>query len=473
MSDPAFPADGTVVRLNTHTRRVRSRPGDDGGVLVGGAPIRVSRISSAAAERLTDRDLPVRDATSRALARYLLTTGMGELVASSLPAVPLSLLTVVVPVRDRPAQLARLLASVPAGVAEIVVVDDGSVRPAAVARVTTEHGARLLALPVNRGPGAARNAGLAETQTPYVAFVDSDVVLDERALDTMLRHMADPEVALVAPGVRGLRRERESWLERYEDARSSLDLGPDASTVRPRSRVSWVSSTCLVGRVAALGDGFDARLRVGEDVDLVWRLVADRHRVTYDPSALVRHEHRATLGAWMRRKFDYGTGAYGLGVRHPRDIAPVALPPWSIGLLAVTLAQRRWSIPVGVGIVAAFARANRGEDLTHPATASARRSPRSAGHRHDARPRHGPVGAALVAAHAGPRAGLTTHPSRRRCRRAGGRRDRVHPVAAAARSDPVHRGTAARRRRLRRRCLVVGTPGTLDRRAPTEGRARR
>ena len=355
MSEPAFPPDGTVVRLNTHTRRVRSRPGDDGRVLVGGAPIRVSRISSAAAERLTDRDLPVRDATSRALARYLLTTGMGELVATSLPTVPLSLLTVVVPVRDRPAQLARLLASVPAGVAEIVVVDDGSVRPDAVARVTTEHGARLLALPVNRGPGAARNAGLAETQTPYVAFVDSDVVLDDRALDTLLRHMADPEVALVAPGVRGLRRERESWLERYEDARSSLDLGPDASTVRPRSRVSWVSSTCLVGRVAALGDGFDARLRVGEDVDLVWRLVADGHRVTYDPSALVRHEHRATLAAWMRRKFDYGTGAYGLGVRHPRDIAPVALPPWSIGLLAVTLAQRRWSIPVGVGIVAAFA----------------------------------------------------------------------------------------------------------------------
>jgi mycofactocin system glycosyltransferase len=355
MSDPAFPPDGAVVRLNTHTRRVRSRPGDDGRVLVGGAPIRVSRISSAAAERLADRDLPVRDATSRALARYLLTTGMGELVASSLPAVPLSLLTVVVPVRDRPAQLARLLATVPAGVAEIVVVDDGSVHPDVVAGVATEHGARLLALPVNRGPGAARNAGLTETQTPYVAFVDSDVVLDERALDTLLRHMADPEVALVAPGVRGLRRERESWLERYEDARSSLDLGPDASTVRPRSRVSWVSSTCLVGRVAALGDGFDARLRVGEDVDLVWRLVAAGHRVTYDPSALVRHEHRATLGAWMRRKFDYGTGAYGLGVRHPRDIAPVALPPWSIGLLAVTLAQRRWSIPVGIGIVAAFA----------------------------------------------------------------------------------------------------------------------
>lgn len=348
MSDPTFPPDGTIVRLNTHTRRTGGR------VLVGGAPIRVSRISAAAAERLPGRDLAVGDETSRALARYLLETGMGELLSASLPDVPLGMLTVVIPVRDRPTPLARLLASVPAGVAEVVVVDDGSVRPQAVARVVAEHGARLVKLPENRGPAAARNAGMSTAQTPYVAFVDSDVVLDEGTLETLLRHLIDPDVALVAPGVRGLRQERETWLERYEDARSSLDLGPDASTVRPRSRVSWVSSTCLVARVSALGGGFDADLRVGEDVDLVWRLVAAGHRVTYDPTAIVRHEHRASLVAWMRRKFDYGTGAYGLGVRHPQDIAPVALPPWSIALLTVTLAQRPWSVPVGVGIVAAF-----------------------------------------------------------------------------------------------------------------------
>lgn len=355
MTDPTFPPDGTVVRLNTHTRRSRPTSSGAGRVLVGGAPIRVSRISAAAAERLDGRDLTVEDETSRALARYLLATGMGELVAASLPDVSRALLTVVIPVRDRPSQLARLLASVPEGVAEVVVVDDGSLHPPDVAGVAATHGARLVALPENLGPAAARNAGLAAVQTPFVAFVDSDVVLDESALDTLLRHLVDPEVALVAPAVRGLRRERESWLERYEDARSSLDLGPDASTVRPRSRVSWVSSTCLVARVSALGKGFDAELRVGEDVDLVWRLVGAGHRVTYDPTAIVRHEHRATLGAWMRRKFDYGTGAYGLGVRHPRDIAPVALPPWSIALLATTLAQRRWSLPVGVGIVAVFA----------------------------------------------------------------------------------------------------------------------
>lgn len=349
MPEARFPPDGTVIRLNRHTRR------SDDRVLVGGAPIRVSRISAVAAGHLRGRDLTVEDPTSRALAGYLLTTGMGELLASSLPAVSLALLTVVVPVRDRPSQLSRLLDSVPPGVADIVVVDDGSERPDGIARIAEAHGARMVALPTNRGPAAARNAGLAAVRTPCVAFVDSDAVLTEATLDTLLRHLIDPDVALVAPAVRGLHRRGANWLERYEDARSSLDLGPDAATVRPRSRVSWVSSTCLVGRVSALGEGFDPDLRVGEDVDLVWRLVAAGHRVTYDPTAVVLHEHRARLGAWMRRKFDYGTGAYGLGQRHPHDIAPVALPPWSIGLLAVTVAQRTWSVPVGIGIVGGFA----------------------------------------------------------------------------------------------------------------------
>ena len=367
MAEAAFPPDGAVVRLNAHTHRR-----DGGRVLVGGAPTRVSRISAAAAGRFTGRDLPVSDATTRTLARYLLSTGMGELVAASLPPVPTSLLTVVVPVRDRADQLARLLASMPTGLAEVLVVDDGSLRPAEVARVAADHGARLIALPVNGGPAAARNAGLRQTHTPYVAFVDSDVVLDDSdrdgAFDTLLRHLVDPDVALVAPAVRGLRAQRESWLERYEDARSSLDLGPDAATVRPRTRVSWVSSTCLVGRVDALGEGFDPDLRVGEDVDLVWRLVDAGHRVTYDPAAVVRHEHRSRFVPWLRRKFDYGTGAYGLGVRHPRDIAPVVLPPWGAALLAVTLVQRAWSVPValGIGAVAAGRIASRIQHTPEP-----------------------------------------------------------------------------------------------------------
>lgn len=347
----SFPPDGTVVRLNRETRV------EGGGeVLVGGIPLRVARVKPAAARLIVDREVVVRDATSRALAAHLLRSGMGDVVAASLPAVDLALLTVVVPVYERATPLDRLLRSLPPGLGGVIVVDDASPRPAPIAAVTARRGAELVVLPENAGPAAARNAGLARVRTPFVAFVDSDVTVEPDAFDTMLRHLAGPTVALVAPRVEGMPEPHPTWITRYENTRSSLDLGRDRATVRPRSRVSWVSSTCLVGRVAALGDGFDERLRAAEDVDLVWRLVAAGHRVEYEPAAVVHHEHRARLGDWLRRKFFYGTGAHDLAERHGADVAPVVLAPWAVLLLVVLGMQRRWSLPVAGfvgGVVAA------------------------------------------------------------------------------------------------------------------------
>ncbi|QTX05729.1 mycofactocin biosynthesis glycosyltransferase MftF [Agromyces archimandritae] len=348
---PGLP-DGFVVRLNRHTRRTES-----GRVLIGGWPTRVSRLKPLAAALLRGRRLRVRDAASRALAEHLLEAGMADPVAAELPAADLAALTVIVPVYERPAQLARLLGSLTAEIPgeRVIVVDDASPGAAAIARVVRAAGARLLRQPENRGPAAARNAGLAAASTPFVAFVDSDVVMEPGALETMLRHFADPAVAMVAPRVLGLAAERPNWITRYENARSSLDLGRESAAVRPRTPLSWVSSTCLVVRVdrlAAGPAGFDEAMRVGEDVDLVWRLVDAGHRVRFEPAAVVRHEHRTTLRSWLGRKAFYGSGAAALAARHPDDIAPAILTPWSAAVLVALLAQRRWSVPVAAGIAA-------------------------------------------------------------------------------------------------------------------------
>jgi mycofactocin system glycosyltransferase len=337
--------DGFTVRLNRHTRVV-----DGGAVLVGGSPTRISRLKRAALGRIREGELTVTDAVSRTLASHLVSTGMADPVVERLPPVDLSLATVVIPVRDRPRQLDRLLAGL-GGALSVIVVDDASTDGAAIANVAVAHDARLVPLARNVGPAGARNAGLAEVTTPFVVFVDSDVVLEPAAIELMLRHFADPELAMVAPRVLGLAHDRPNWITRYEDARSSLDLGEDSSSVRPRSPVTWVSSTCLVARVGLLGDGFDATMRVGEDVDLVWRLVDAGHRVRFEPAATVHHEHRGTVRSWLGRKFFYGTGAEPLAERHPDDIAPVVLAPWAAGTLVALGLQRRWSAPVAAAIV--------------------------------------------------------------------------------------------------------------------------
>jgi mycofactocin system glycosyltransferase len=287
----------------------------------------------------------VDSAASAALGAHLLATGLANPVAAELPPVGLDRLTVVIPVRDRPGQLRRLLASIPAGVTEVIVVDDASRDPGAVAAAAHAAGATLVALERNVGAAAARNAGLVRTATEFVAFVDSDAVVDPDCFPTLLRHFADPDLALAAPRVLGLQSASPNAITRYENARSSLDLGAEPALVRPRTSIGWVSSTCLVGRTAALGAGFDPGMRVGEDVDLVWRLVESGHRVRYEPAAVVRHEHRTRLAPWLARKFFYGTGAAPLARRHPDDIAPAILPPWGVLVLVAALAQRWWSLP--------------------------------------------------------------------------------------------------------------------------------
>jgi mycofactocin system glycosyltransferase len=336
---------GFTVELN---RRTTVR--DGGRTLIGGSPTRVMFLTKKAIGLMEGRRLVVTTPATRALADRLIDAGMAEPIWHELPTMPGAEVTFVIPVRDRPGQLRRLLTSIGTEHAAIVV-DDASSDPLTVASVAKEHGAQLIALTENVGPATARNTGLAAVTTEFVVFVDSDVVVDPDAVPILLRHFADPRVAVAAPRIEGLPEKRRTWIGRYEAARSSLDLGRVSAGVRPKSPVSWVSSTFLVARVAAIGGGFESGMRVGEDVDFVWRMTEHGWRVRYEPAASVAHEHRTDLLDWMSRKAFYGTGAHELAARHPTDIAPAILAPWSAGVLLALLAQRRWSIPVAAAIV--------------------------------------------------------------------------------------------------------------------------
>jgi mycofactocin glycosyltransferase len=314
--------------------RLRPDPGArllaGGTVLAGGSPVRVLRLTPSGARHVAGwwRGAALPDhPKARALARRLLDTGIAHPVTDGSPAPVPADVTVVVPVRDRSAELARCLAGL-ADLPAVIVVDDGSDDPAAVAGVTAAVGARVLRRPVNGGPGAARNTGLAAADTPLVAFLDSDCVPAPGWLDRLLPHFADPAVGAVAPRIVTDSAGR-TWLARYEGASSSLDMGARPSIVRPGSRVPYVPGAALVVRTAAAGAGFAADMRVGEDVDFVWRLAASGWRVRYEPAATMRHQHRVRLLAWSARRKDYGTSAAALELRHPGDVRPLYVSAWT------------------------------------------------------------------------------------------------------------------------------------------------
>jgi mycofactocin glycosyltransferase len=335
-----------------------------GDVLVGGTPARVLRLTGNGARQVRSwlAGQPVGDsAPSRKLARQLLDAGMVHPdPGAGWPSAPgPGDVTVVIPVRDRHDELARclrgLMTATSAGTAcqfrEVIVVDDCSDDPAGIEAVAATAAARVIRRAVNGGPGAARNTGLAAAATGLVAFLDSDCVPPPGWLEPLLAHFADPAVGAAAPRIVPAQLGR-TWLARYEGASSTLDMGARPSIVRPGARVPYVPGAALVVRREAAGAGFAQGIRVGEDVDFVWRLAAAGWRVRYEPAARMGHQHRVRLRAWFSRRSDYGTSAAILEDLHPGTVRPLYASWWTAAAWAAVLALRPRAAGLGVAAVA-------------------------------------------------------------------------------------------------------------------------
>lgn len=314
-----------------------------GQVLLGGSPWRISRLPERAQlfvealRRAGAVGLTVHEPWQREMARVLIDRGFAH-PAPVADAEPAASVVVVVPVLDRVDGLRSLLSS-PVG-ARVVVVDDGSADPGPVADVVGEFNASLIRHAVNRGPAAARNSGAAETGEEILAFVDSDCVVDDGWPHSQLWHFRDPLVGAVAPRVLPLMKDG-GVLARFEAVRSALDMGSRPELVRHGARLGFVPSAAVLVRRSALGrGGFAEELRLGEDVDLVWRLSQSGWQVRYDPDVTVWHRGRDQWRDWLVRSFEYGTSSAALEARHPGKLVPARLTGWNVAVLGLVSARR-------------------------------------------------------------------------------------------------------------------------------------
>lgn len=303
------------TRYITDDQWFRSKNGTG---LLAGSPLTYFTVTEAGEKVLNaienEEVLPAQHA---ALTHRLLAVGAVHPICET-PIIPTEI-TVVIPafISDAIAQerLQTLVKSITGP--RIIVVDDCSPTE------FTIDGAEVIRLAENVGPASARNAGLNLVSTPFIAFVDDDTIVTAQQLCTLAAHLSDASVSAVAPRVSSC--SGDSRIAEYETLHSPLDLGDKPAVVRPLSRVSYVPAAVLVARTSIITEmhGFDSSMRLGEDVDLIWRLVESGHIVRYDPSVVCHHTPRSTIGAFMRQRWGYGRSAASLDKKHKFTASPL------------------------------------------------------------------------------------------------------------------------------------------------------
>ena len=161
----------------------------------------------------------------------------------------------------------------------IIAIDDGSTDDSAA--IVEEYPEVVLIRQENQGPAAARNAGLAVAEAPYIALHDADDLLPPNKLRVQIGYLEEHrEVACVLG--------RQEW----------IDPPPWLPRDALYGELGGIPLPSAVFRTPVLRElgGFDPSFRTGEDVDLLMRLREAKHGITVLPDVvLYRRYHGSNL----------------------------------------------------------------------------------------------------------------------------------------------------------------------------------
>jgi GT2 family glycosyltransferase len=217
--------------------------------------------------------------------------------------------TVVVPTRDRPAQLARCLSAIRRQTLadlELVVVDDASRDSAAVERVVAAHAPARLVRADGQGPAAARNIGASLARGDVICFTDDDCEPDLRWAERLV-------VAVSESGAPAAGRTRNGLRDNpFSEASHTILEYLQLASAAPGGRLAFAPS-CNLACPAAIARRipFDEsyRLPAGEDRDWTRRAARSAVSPIYVANAVAVHRHGLTPGEFLRQHFAYGRGA--------------------------------------------------------------------------------------------------------------------------------------------------------------------
>lgn len=209
------------------------------------------------------------------------------------------LVTVVIPAYNAAEHIGKALESVLAQTHtsyEVIVINDGSPDSKALEKALQPYIGRIVYIQQeNRGPSAARNAGIRRAQGTFLAFLDSDDIWEPGYLATQMSLFEkDARLDLVYC-------DSVYFGDCEKAGKSSMQLYPHRGRVTfenlmKREFLIYPSAAVVRKSVVVAAGLFDEELRRSEDFDLFLRIAHQKGKIAYCRKVLVRRlVHPASL----------------------------------------------------------------------------------------------------------------------------------------------------------------------------------
>jgi succinoglycan biosynthesis protein ExoO len=195
---------------------------------------------------------------------------------------------------------------------ELIVVDDASTDESLAVVAAAAGGdprVRVIRQPCNGGPAKARNRGLEAARGRWVAVFDGDDLMARDRLKRLVARAEEDGADIVADNLL-------VFEERQDAPWRPFLCGADFAEPRWISLADYIASARMYSNRPGLGylkplfraevlDGLRYRedLRIGEDYDLVLRLLAKGAAFRFEPACLYRYrKHAGSISHRMRRE---------------------------------------------------------------------------------------------------------------------------------------------------------------------------